>query len=78
MIGLGFPQAGFIWDRSTEIEGWLSRDPYTDDWILWSPKSEQMYRRKGWEGARWLPSPESEEQCLKLSEVYSEMMGVKI
>lgn len=67
-----FFKAGFTLERSGELEGWLSRDGYTDEWILWSPQTKQMYRRKD-EDARWRPSPENESQCLKLGRVYLEL-----
>jgi hypothetical protein len=72
-----FFKAGFTSERSGELEGWLSRDGYTDDWILWSPETKQMYRRKDEQDARWRPSPETEAQCLKLGRVYAEMMRLR-
>ena len=68
-----FFQAGFTFERSGSLEGWLSRDPYTDEWILWSERTKQMYRRTG--QGEWKPSPEKRDACLKLGRVYAEMKG---
>lgn len=73
-----FSRAGFTYEQLDQLEGWLSRDPYTDDWILWAPRTEQMYRRKDQEGASWQPSPESKSECLKLGRVYAELVGIRL
>ncbi len=73
-----FFQAGFTYEKSDHLEGWLSRDGYTGDWILWSPFTKQMYRRKDQDGARWEPSLESKGDCLKLGQVYAERVGMKL
>lgn len=72
-----FLKAGFTHEQSDHLEGWLSRDGYTDDLILWSPSTKKKYRRGSHEGATWNPSPESEQECLKLGRVYAEMVGIK-
>lgn len=64
---------GFTFERCGHIEGWLSRDPYNDDWILWSPKTRQMYRSKSGSYGVWFPSPESKQDCIHLGRVYAEM-----
>ena len=73
-----FFKAGFTYERSGPLEGWLSRDGYNDDWILWSSKTKQMYRRQSEDGTTWHPSPESEKDCLKLGRVYAELVGMKL
>ena len=77
LIPSNFFNAGFTRERVEHLEGWLSRDGYNDDWILWSPHTKQMYRRKSHEGAAWRPSPESEQECLKLGRTYAELVGIK-
>jgi hypothetical protein len=72
-----FFKAGFTREQSGNLEGWLSRDAYNDDWIVWSPNTRQMYRRKDHDGAAWRPSPESEQECLKLRRVCAELVGMK-
>ncbi len=71
-----FLRAGFTFERSGNIEGWLGRDPYSDDWILWSDKTQQMYRSRDGQNPFWVPSPESREECLKLGRVWKEMRGL--
>jgi len=72
-----FFKAGFTHEQSDHLEGWLSRNGYTDDWILWSPPTKQMYRKQSHEAAIWHPSPESERECLKLGRVYAESVGIR-
>ena len=55
------------------MEGWLSRDPHTSDWILWSPATEKMYRR-GEREAQWRASPESMRECRKLGREYADKL----
>ncbi len=71
-----FLRAGFTFEKAGTLEGWLSRDPFSDDWILWSEKTKQMYRRHE-AGRRWQPTQESRRDCLKLGRVYAEMMSIK-
>ena len=73
-----FVEAGFTFEQSDHLEGWLSRDGFNDDWILWSPTTRQMYRRKSYDGSTWQPSHESELECLKLGRVYAELVGIKL
>jgi len=72
-----FLRAGFTYETAGNLEGWLSRDPNTNDWILWSAKTKQMYRRRDWHKEQWHPSSETEQQCLKLGQVYAELIGIK-
>jgi hypothetical protein len=76
LFPMTFPAAGFTWEQSDHLEGWISRDPHNDDWILWSTKSKQMYRRAN-AGRMWRPSPESEKECMKLGLVYAELVGIR-
>ena len=39
---LRFHKAGFNWAKGPQ--GWLSRDPNNDDWILWNEQNERMLR----------------------------------
>ena len=73
----GFFKAGFTYEKAGNLEGWLTRDPYTNDWILWSLKTNQIYRRSDWHSGHWQPSPESKEQCLKLGQVYADIVRIK-
>ena len=68
-----FLNAGFTYEQNGSLEGWLSRDPFTDDSILWSTRTKQMYRRR--DQGDWRPSPETRQACLQLGRVYGEMKG---
>ncbi len=74
-----FFRAGFTLETvDNGMTGWLTRDPYTNEWLLWSPKTKQTYRRGESATAFWRPSPESEAECLKLGTVYAELMGIRL
>lgn len=55
-------------------QGWLSRDPHNDDWILWDEQNKRMLRATEPDG-NWRPSGESLEQCIALGQKYRAMMG---
>lgn len=59
--------AGFTWEY--RLHGWLSRDPYTDDWILWDERNEQMLRLPR-QGDDWQASEENFQQCIELGQKY--------
>lgn len=63
-----FVDAGFTWEY--RLQGWLSRDPYNDDWILWDERNEQMLRLTGQENANWRPSEETLPECVELGQKY--------
>ena len=69
---LRFHNAGFDWAEGPQ--GWLSRDPNNDDWILWDEQNERMLRASD-PDFNWRPSGESIEQCIALGRKYREMIG---
>lgn len=71
-----FFKAGFSFESDGGLEGWLTRDPYNSDWILWSPTTRQLYRKSDGQKT-WLPSPENEVETLKLGRVYAEIKGIR-
>jgi hypothetical protein len=78
LIPDSFFGSGFTFEtpkKRGDIDGWLSRDPYNDEWILWSTRTKQMYRKRNWNDALWRPSPETKHQCMKLGRVRCEMLG---
>jgi hypothetical protein len=70
-LALKFHRADFNW--ATGPQGWISRDPSNDDWILWHESSKQMFRATDPEGD-WRPSGETLEQCLALGKKYNEYL----
>lgn len=71
-IALKFHKAGFDWADGPQ--GWLSRDPGNDDWILWDERNNRMLRATD-PGGEWRPSGENLEQCLDLGRRYRTQMG---
>lgn len=69
---LKFHRAGFNWAEGPQ--GWLSRDPCNDDWILWDEQNDRMLRATDPDG-NWRPSGESLEQCISLGRKYRAQMG---
>ncbi len=70
---LRFHKAGFDWAEGPQ--GWLSRDPNNDDWILWDEQNKQMFRSTD-RDPNWRPSGETLDQCIALGQKYREMMGL--
>jgi hypothetical protein len=68
---LRFHKAGFSWAK--EKQGWLSRDPNNDDWILWDERNGQMFRATD-PDPNWRPSGETVDQCIALGQKYREQM----
>lgn len=68
-----FHRAGFDWAKGPQ--GWLSRDPYSDDWILWDERNNRMLRATDPDG-NWIPSRETLEQCIALGRKYRFHMGL--
>jgi hypothetical protein len=69
---LRFSRAGFDWAEGPQ--GWLSRDPSNDDWILWDERNKRMLRATDPDG-NWMPSGETQEQCIALGRKYREQIG---
>ena len=67
-----FSKAGFDWAEG--LQGWLSRDPNNDDWILWDEGNKRMLRATP-PGGDWTPSRETLDQCIALGQKYRELMG---
>jgi hypothetical protein len=67
---LRFHKAGFDWADGPQ--GWLSRDPYNDDWILWDERNERMLRATGDDD--WRPSGETLDECITLGQKYREQL----
>jgi len=65
VLTLRFTRAGFTRERN----GWLSRDPNNDDWILWDPKNRRMLRSTDAD-TLWRTSGENLGQCLRLGHQY--------
>src|ERR1700739_2409438 len=70
---LRFHKAGFTWAKGPQ--GWLSRDPNNDDWILWDERNNRMLRATDPDGD-WRLSEESLEDCLALGQKYRVLMGL--
>jgi hypothetical protein len=66
-----FVSSGFEFSRCGPFEGWLSRDPTNDDWILWSLKEQRMFRGSTPDAFLWVASSESKEECIQLGREYS-------
>ena len=64
---LRFHKAGFNWAEVPQ--GWLSRDPNNNDWILWDEQNKQMLRATE-PDPNWRPSEESLDQCIALGVTY--------
>jgi hypothetical protein len=71
-LALKFHRAGFDWAKGPQ--GWLSRDPQSDEWILWHEGTNQMFRATDPDG-EWKPSGESIGQCIALGQKYREHIG---
>ena len=75
-----FVKAGFTWEPG--LQGWLSRDPSNDDWILWDAQDKRVMRRKDPENpflaaeCTWEPSGESVGDCLSVGVAYLKRMGL--
>lgn len=69
---LRFHKADFNWADGPQ--GWLSRDPHNDDWILWDERNERMLRATDPDG-NWKPSGETLDQCIALGEEYRKRIG---
>ena len=67
-----FDKAGFTPEENGR---WISRDPFTDKWILWSTRAKLMFRKTDAPDAEWRPSPESERECLALGRAYEARMS---
>lgn len=81
LLSLRFFRAGFERHYEGNLQGWMTRDSESDDWILWDVRNKRMLRlapvgsfsRDGkWD---WRPSGESLEQCLALGRKYRKLMG---
>ena len=70
---LRFHKAGFDWAKGPQ--GWISRDPNNDDWILWHEQSHQMFRATD-PDPNWRPSGETLDECISLGHKYRKHMGV--
>ena len=70
-IAWRFHKAGFDWAKGPQ--GWLSRDPNNDDWILWHERSGQMFRSSD-DDPVWRSSGETLEECLALGQQYRKHM----
>jgi hypothetical protein len=68
---LRFHKAGFNWAEGPQ--GWLSRDPNNDDWILWDEQNERMLRATD-PDPNWRPSEETLDQCIALGEKYEKLL----
>jgi hypothetical protein len=66
----GFKSSGFVYTICGHDEGWLNRDPKTDQRILWSVKHQCMYREQGPGSDIWIGSPETMEECIQLGGAY--------
>ena len=66
--------AGFTWEY--KLQGWLSRDPYNNDWILWDERNERMLRRPDQERAGWRQAEESLRECIDLGRKYRVQTGI--
>ena len=69
---LRFHKAGFNWAKGPQ--GWLSRDPNNDDWILWDGRNGRMLRATD-PDLNWRPSDGSLDQCIALGEKYERLWG---
>ena len=61
--------AGFTWEY--RLQGWLSRDPNNDDWILWDERNNRMLRLPSQRNDDWRQSEESLRECIELGKKYS-------
>jgi hypothetical protein len=68
---LRFHKAGFNWEKGQQ--GWISRDPNNDDWILWQEQTGIMFRSTD-SVPEWHPSGESLDECLALGQKYKDLM----
>ena len=68
---LRFHRAGFNWAEGPQ--GWLSRDPLNDDWILWDERNERMLRATD-PGGNWRVSGETLDECIALGQKYEELI----
>lgn len=66
---LRFVRAGFTYEQNPNVIGWLSRDPYNDDWILWDEIHQVMLRSADGD-ASWRISRESLRECLRIGREY--------
>ena len=64
-----FRNAGFSYEENRNVSGWLSRDPYNDDWILWDDRHDVMLRSTD-DDVTWRATTETMEQCLNLGREY--------
>lgn len=69
---LRFHKAGFSWAEGPQ--GWLSRDPNNDDWILWDGQNQRMLRATD-PDPNWRLSGETLDQCIALGQKYREHLG---
>ena len=70
-LALRFHKAGFNWADGPQ--GWLSRDPNNDDWILWDEQNQRMLRGTDPDPS-WKPSGETLEQCIALGQKYDDLL----
>jgi hypothetical protein len=68
-----FVKAGFTWEENANVQGWLTRDPNNDDWVLWDEYHGHMLR-SGDTDRHWRKSPESLAQCLELGRQYDQQV----
>lgn len=68
---LRFHKAGF--NCAEGPQGWLSRDPYNDDWILWDERNERMLRATDPDGD-WRLSGETLDEWIALGQKYEEQI----
>lgn len=68
---LPFYGAGFTYENN----GWISRDPFTNEWIYWSDPLKGMFRKRDGE-KEWRPSNETRRECLALGKAYAHAMDI--
>jgi hypothetical protein len=64
-----FTKAGFQWEENQNVQGWLTRDPDNDDWILWDCPSQRMLRSSD-NDSTCKVSTETRDECLSLGRRY--------
>ena len=64
-----FYRAKFTWEHGQHIQGWISRDPQNDDWILWDCANNRMLRSQDFDGS-WTATNETVTECLEMGRQY--------
>ena len=72
ITSMQFARAQFTWEEN--LQGWSSRDPHNDDWILWDEGTSRMLRLTDYVDSKWRVSHESKRACLQLGRDYIEIM----